>query len=109
MHYNAHQHRCGCQQYSRRVRWTLGVQLFQSKVYMTDLDEACRTRQSICRFRKAARAEITFSNKDVVDILPHKNDPMVIIVQYNNWDLKRILIDRRSSLDTLFYDAFERL
>ena len=52
---------------------------------------------------------IVFSREDALDINPHDNDPLVITVQHGKWDIKHLLIDLGSSVDTLFWDTFQRL
>lgn len=46
-----------------------------------------------------ARYEITFSNKDVVGIYHHDNDPMVKIIYYAE-EIRLVLIGHGSSTDT---------
>lgn len=38
-----------------------------------------------------ARAIIVFSDEDALDVNPHDNDPLVIIIQHENWDIRRAL------------------
>lgn len=52
---------------------------------------------------------ITFYDSDIVGTNPHDNDPMVIIVRHDNWDIKWVLINLGSSVDVLFWDAFQKL
>lgn len=49
------------------------------------------------------------SQNDVVRILPHDNDAMIINVKSNDWEIKQVLIYLRSLVDVLYSDAFERL
>lgn len=51
---------------------------------------------------------ITFLNEDVVGVLPYNNDFMVLLVQYDNWDVKHVLIDPGNSTYVLFKSAFQR-
>lgn len=51
-------------------------------------------------------ADNVFYKEDVIDFNPHNDDPLVITVQYRNWDIKYILIDQDSSTDVLFWDTF---
>lgn len=48
----------------------------------------------------------TFSNKDAIGVLLHNNDLMVMTMQYDNWNVKRVLINFGSSTDILFYSSF---
>lgn len=50
----------------------------------------------------ADRVNIIFSKEDALGINPHENDPQVIIVQHDNWDIMCVLIDSGSSADVLF-------
>lgn len=52
---------------------------------------------------------IVLSKKDVSEIHPHSDDPMVISVKSEEWNIKRILVDQGSSVDILYLEAFERL
>lgn len=45
---------------------------------------------------------INFSSEDASGILPYNNDYMVITLQYDDWDVKRVLIDLGSSASVLF-------
>lgn len=57
---------------------------------------------------EAPLSTIIFSEEDMFDIHSHKNDPMVIIVKCEEWDIKRVLVDQGSSTNILYLDAFER-
>lgn len=52
---------------------------------------------------------ITFFNKDVVWVLPHENELMVIKVQCDDLEIKRVLIDSGNSFNIMYWDVFERL
>ncbi|KAK3041515.1 hypothetical protein RJ639_000134 [Escallonia herrerae] len=54
-------------------------------------------------------ATITFSNNDSKDIKTPHDDPLVITIKAGNFDLKRVLIDNRSSAKILFHDAFKKM
>lgn len=47
-------------------------------------------------------SKITFSSKDIIGIFLHNNEIMGITVQYDDWDIKRVLIDSGSSKSVLF-------
>lgn len=36
---------------------------------------------------KKLESKITFSNKDAIDIHPYNNDLLVVMVQYDDWDM----------------------
>ena len=40
---------------------------------------------------------------------PHCDDPMVVVLRIENYDLKRVLIDQGSSADVIYFDAYERM
>lgn len=46
---------------------------------------------------KTPEIEIAFSEKDATSIYLYNNDPMVITVRRNDWKIKRVLVDQRSS------------
>ncbi|XP_077237166.1 uncharacterized protein LOC143878818 [Tasmannia lanceolata] len=52
--------------------------------------------------------EISFPDADLDNlILPH-DDALVITMLVANWELKKILVDNRSSADILYYHAFKQ-
>ncbi|KAK3016570.1 hypothetical protein RJ639_007070 [Escallonia herrerae] len=54
-------------------------------------------------------AMITFSDEDSKDIkIPH-DDQLVIMIKAGNFDVKRVLVDKGSSAEVLFYNAFEKM
>lgn len=58
---------------------------------------------------EAQEAKIIFFERDVFDIHPQNDDLMVITIQWDEWEIKTVLIDQESSSDILYWDAFERL
>ncbi|XP_043705405.1 uncharacterized protein LOC122655263 [Telopea speciosissima] len=59
--------------------------------------------------RRRASYPITFSDEDLADIqMPHDN-ALVIKMVIANCVVGRILVDNGSSVDILYYDAFERM
>ena len=54
-------------------------------------------------------ANIIFSREDAMHIHPHDDDPLVITVQHDIWDIMRVMIDPGRSTDILFWDAFWKL
>ncbi|KAG5042888.1 hypothetical protein JHK85_007160 [Glycine max] len=50
-----------------------------------------------------------FTDVDFIGVDPEQDDPMVIIVGIANWDVRKVLIDRESSTDILFWSTFQRL
>lgn len=55
--------------------------------------------------------EINFSYMDAKGVLTHEDedDLMVIILQMFDWSVKRVLVDPSSSINILYWDAFEGL
>ncbi|KAK3013207.1 hypothetical protein RJ639_010395 [Escallonia herrerae] len=52
---------------------------------------------------------ISFSKEDVGDTkMPH-DDPLVVTLRVGNFDVKRILVDNGSSVEVLFYEAFQKI
>lgn len=58
---------------------------------------------------EAPEVVIVFSEKDVSGIHPHNDDLMVISVKFEEWEIKRVLMDQGSSTNILYWDAFERM
>src|ERR1044072_3116575 len=52
---------------------------------------------------------ISFTAEDVVGILPHEDDPMVVRLRVDGVNVKRVLIDQGSSANILYYDAYQKL
>lgn len=52
------------------------------------------------------RVNITFFEEDVIGLDPHDNDPLVITMKHENWDMNQDLIEPGCSADVLLYDAF---
>lgn len=59
--------------------------------------------------KKTTEYVITLSKNDVASIHPHDNDPMVITMRCDDWEIKRVLIGQESFADILYRDTFERL
>lgn len=58
---------------------------------------------------KTPETEIAFSEKGVTGIHPHDENPMVITVTYDEWEIIRGLVDQGSFMYILYWGAFERL
>ena len=59
--------------------------------------------------RQKIEEPITFTEEDAQGVqFPH-NDVVVIFLNIANYDVRRILVDNRSSADILFYNAFSRM
>ncbi|XP_043687560.1 uncharacterized protein LOC122638777 [Telopea speciosissima] len=52
---------------------------------------------------------ITFFDEDLIDIQKHHDDALVIKMVITNCMVGRILVDNGSSVDVLYYDAFEKM
>lgn len=61
------------------------------------------------RSQGKAWVNIIFSEEDALDINPRDDDPLVITMQYGNWNIMRILIDPGCSIDVMFWDTFQKL
>lgn len=46
--------------------------------------------------------ELSFSPKDFEGISPHEDDPLVVVVQVLNYNVRRVLIDPGSSADIIY-------
>jgi len=53
--------------------------------------------------------EITFSDVDRSDIVPHEDDPVVISIIAMERRVHRVLVDQGSSVDVMFWSAFQGL
>ena len=49
------------------------------------------------------------SEEDAMDINHHDNDPLVITIQPDNWDIRHVMINPGSSADVLFLYVFQKL
>lgn len=47
-------------------------------------------------------AETSFSEKDAIGIHSHNDDPTVITVKCDNWEIKRLLIDQGITTNILY-------
>lgn len=56
---------------------------------------------------KILQIDINFF-KDTIGIHPHNEDPMVITIRCDQWEIRRVLIDQGTSTDILYWDVFER-
>ncbi|GFS34533.1 hypothetical protein Acr_00g0034510 [Actinidia rufa] len=52
---------------------------------------------------------ITFTKTDPKRVRHSHSDPLVIQLRMNNYDMKRILVDTRSSIEMMYYDLFKQL
>lgn len=52
--------------------------------------------------RMKPKPNIVFYGKDIAEIHPNDNNPMVIIIRCDKWEIKRLLIDQGNSTDILY-------
>ncbi|XP_057447624.1 uncharacterized protein LOC130739366 [Lotus japonicus] len=52
---------------------------------------------------------IVISSADFEGIKTHKDDPVVVIVRINSFNVRRVLLDQGSSADIIYGDAFDQL
>lgn len=52
---------------------------------------------------------ISFSGKELTNIHPHNDDPVVITIICDKWEIKRVLVDQGSSTNILYWEAFETI
>ncbi|KAK3017633.1 hypothetical protein RJ639_003659 [Escallonia herrerae] len=72
--------------------------------------EMCITSQPPNKKQKTIPvATITFFDDDSKDIKTPHDDPLVITIKAENFDVKHVLIDNGSSTEILFYDAFKKM
>ncbi|XP_057428801.1 uncharacterized protein LOC130722168 [Lotus japonicus] len=53
--------------------------------------------------------DITISMADFEGIKPHKDDPIVVQLRMNSFNVRRVLLDQGSSADIIYGDAFDKL
>ncbi|XP_057426211.1 uncharacterized protein LOC130719610 [Lotus japonicus] len=53
--------------------------------------------------------DIVVSSADFEGIKPHADDPLVVMVRINSFNVQRVLLDQGSSADIIYGDAFEQL
>ncbi|XP_057444168.1 uncharacterized protein LOC130736349 [Lotus japonicus] len=58
---------------------------------------------------KRCRPDIVISSIDFEGIKTHKDDPVVVMVRINIFNVRRVLLDQESSADIIYGDAFDQL
>ena len=53
--------------------------------------------------------DVTFTDRDMEEVHFSHDDPVVISLTIANFDVKRVPVDNGSSVDVLFYEAFQRM
>ena len=53
--------------------------------------------------------DLTFTRADLHDVVPHDNDPVVILVVTAGRKVHRVLVDQGSSADVMFLSTFNKL
>ena len=53
--------------------------------------------------------DLTFMKDDLRDIVPHDNDPVVVLVVTAGRKVHRVLVDQGSSADVMFWSTFKKL
>ena len=53
--------------------------------------------------------DIAFTKGDLMDVVPHDNDPIVISLVTTRRKVHRVLVDQGSSADVMFWPAFNKL
>ena len=53
--------------------------------------------------------DLYFTKADLRDVVPHDNDPVVILVVTIGRRVHRVLIDQGSSTDVMFWSTFNKL
>ena len=59
--------------------------------------------------RQKVEEPITFTEEDTQGVQFPYNDEVVVSLNIENYDVRRILVDNESLADILFYDAFSRM
>ena len=53
--------------------------------------------------------DITFPKEDLMDVVPHDNDPIVVSLVTARRKVHRVLVDQGSSADVMFWQTFTKL
>ncbi|XP_057425922.1 uncharacterized protein LOC130719317 [Lotus japonicus] len=53
--------------------------------------------------------DIVISSADFEGVQMHKDDPVVVMVRINSFNVRRVLLDQGSSADIIYGDAFDKL
>jgi len=53
--------------------------------------------------------DLVFTKADLQDVVPHDNDPVVILVVTTGRKVHRVLVDQGSSTDVMFWTTFNKL
>ncbi|XP_057432334.1 uncharacterized protein LOC130725096 [Lotus japonicus] len=53
--------------------------------------------------------DIVISSADFEGVKMHKDDPVVVMVRINSFNVRRVLLDQGSSADIIYGDAFDKL
>ena len=53
--------------------------------------------------------DITFTKEDLRDVVPHDNDPIVVLLVTAGRKVHRVLVDQGSSADVMFWPTFTKL
>lgn len=59
--------------------------------------------------KETVNFDITFLGKDAVGIHSHDNDPMVITIGCNNWEIEHVLTGQWIYTYIFYWDSYERL
>lgn len=97
-----HNHTLQLDDRTKHIRYSQHMRIF----WWWRIQFSCRKYVTYVGLEKEPEYEVDFFGKDVVGILPHSNDPMVIRVKDNIQDVKQVLIDLGSSTNIMLYDSF---
>ena len=65
--------------------------------------------QSFSPKRQCTDNIVSFSDNDVKEVQTPHNDAIIVSMTIAKYDVKKILIDNKSSADILFYDTFQKI
>jgi len=54
-------------------------------------------------------SDLVFTRTDLQDVVPHDNDPVVILVVTAGRKMHRVLVNQGSSADVMFWSTFNKL
>ena len=61
------------------------------------------------KYRRSESDDITFSERDASGIKQPHDDPLVIVLEIEGFNTRRVLVDNRSSADIMYMTAYQQL
>ena len=61
------------------------------------------------KYRRSESDDITFSERDAIGIKQPHDDPLVIALEIEGFNTRRVLVDNRSSANIMYMTAYQQL